>query len=473
MIFSSFPFLLLFLPITLIGYFSLSKCKNANIQRVFLILASLVFYSVNNPKYLLLILSSILVNYALARYLQRAEGHRKALLFVGVLFNLALLGYYKYFNFFIENVSALTGVEFALRQIALPLGISFFTFQQLSFLISIYRKEEFVDTFLSYCLFVTFFPQLVAGPIVLYDELVPQFRDESLRKFDPNKFAAAVYIFVIGMFKKAVIADTFAIFVNNSFGGENLGWLTAWCVSLSYTLQIYFDFSGYSDMAVGLAGMFNFQIPFNFLSPYKSESIREFWKRWHITLGRALRTYIYIPLGGNKKGLLRTCINLFLTFLVSGLWHGAAWTFVAWGALHGLLAVTERLLERWLVKIPKAIRIAVTFVEVNLLWVLFRAESFAQALVQYRNMFDFRSMGADNLANMATNGVINYPATVDMAYVLTFLATALCVVFACKNSRDKLAQFRPTRKTALFVTLLLCFVIVCLTRQSVFIYFNF
>ncbi len=473
MVFSSFPFLLLFLPITLIGYFGLSRCKNAKLQRLFLTVASLFFYSVNNPKYLLLIIASVVVNYGLARALQGVQRHKKALLFIGALFNLALLGYYKYFNFFIENLSALTGMDFLVRQIALPLGISFFTFQQLSFLISIYRKEETVEDFLTYCLFVTFFPQLVAGPIVLYNELVPQLRNEALRRFNVNHFTSGLYLFVIGMFKKAVVADTFAIFVNNGFGGESLGWLAAWCVSLSYTLQIYFDFSGYSDMAVGLAKLFNFDIPFNFLSPYRAESIRDFWKRWHITLGRALRTYIYIPLGGNKKGLVRTCINLFLTFLVSGLWHGAAWTFVLWGVLHGVLAVIERIFDRWLRKIPKAIRIAVTFIEVNLLWVLFRAESFEQAMVQYQNMFNFKLLGLNNLAGMAHNGVINYPSVVDYAYVLGLIAVALCVVFACKNSRDKWKQFRPTVKNAVFITVLLCLVMVCLTRQSVFIYFNF
>ena len=476
MVFSSFPFLIAFLPVTLIGYYSLSKVKNANIQKVFLLLASLVFYSVNNPKYLILLLSSVVINYAISFLMQRQHNRpklKKILLCAGILFNIALLGYYKYLNFFIQNIGMLMGIDFAVKQIALPLGISFFTFQQLSFLISIYRKEERLESFCSYCLFVSFFPQLVAGPIVLYNELVPQFQDEHLRKFDGNNFASAIYIFTIGLFKKAVIADTFAIFVNNGFGGQDMGCIAGWCVALSYTLQIYFDFSGYSDMAVGLARMFNFNIPFNFLSPYRAESIRDFWKKWHITLGRALSTYIYIPLGGNRKGLVRTCLNLFLTFWVSGLWHGAAWTFVLWGALNGLLIVVERIFEKVLAKIPKAIRIAVTFLEVNLLWVLFRAESFEQAAAQYKNMFSFGSLGLKNLSVLAENGVLNYPNIMDYAYVLGAIATALGVVFLCKNSRDKLKEFKPTGMTAAIVVVMVCLVIVCLSRQGVFIYFNF
>lgn len=473
MVFSSFPFLLLFLPITLIGYYSLSKVKNGNIQKIFLVVASLVFYSVNNPKYLLLLLSSVVINYALAYIIQRAHQYRKLWLAIGVFFNLALLGYYKYTNFFIENISSLTGLEIVVKQVALPLGISFFTFQQLSFLLSIYKNEEKLESFLAYCLFVTFFPQLVAGPIVLYSELVPQFQNENLRKFDVNRFASAIYIFTIGLFKKAVVADTFAMFVNNGFGNDNMGSLAAWCITLSYTLQIYFDFSGYSDMAVGLARMFNFDIPFNFLSPYRAESIREFWKRWHVTLGRALSTYIYIPLGGNRKGMARTCINLFLTFCVSGLWHGAAWTFVLWGVLNGVLVVLERIFAHLIIKIPKAIRIAVTFLEVNILWVLFRAESFEQAMVQYKNMFDFSSLGIENISLLAENGVINYPDVIDYAYVIGLIIAALGIVFVCKNSRDRLKAFKPSGMSALFVTIMACLVMVCLTRQSVFIYFNF
>lgn len=475
MVFSSFSFLFLFLPVVVLGYYLLSRAKHPDLQKLFLLGASLVFYASNNYRYLILLFISIAVNYILSSQIQKQQSVsvKKVFFLVGITFNLGLLGYYKYFNFFVENLSIITGIDFALKQIVLPLGISFFTFQQLSFLISIYHGEEQVESFLSYCLFVSFFPQLVAGPIVLYSELVPQFSDENRHFFCTDRFASAVYIFVIGLFKKAVIADTFSLFVTNGFGLENLGCISAWCVTLSYTLQLYFDFSGYSDMAVGLARMFNFEIPFNFTSPYRSESIREFWKRWHITLGRALSHYIYIPLGGNRKGLAHTCINLFLTFVVSGLWHGAAWTFVVWGALNGLLVVLERIFAKFLAKIPRIFRIGGTFILVNLLWVLFRAETFSQAIVHYRNLFNFGYSGLENLSTIATNGVINYPSLLDYGYVIGFLCAGLLVVFSKKNSKDKLESFQPTLANALTVVGMLFLTLVCLSRQSVFIYFNF
>ena len=280
MVFSSYVFTLAFLPAVLLAYYALSHLKNGVWQRVFLIAASLFFYAYYNIKYLILILASIAVNYFLASRMQKAGGRaRKVLLTAGVLFNIALIGYFKYYDFFVSNINAVFGSSFALKHILLPLGISFFTFQQLSFLVSVYRGEEKVERLRDYCLFVTFFPQLVAGPIVLYSEMIPQFKDESRRFFNAENFAAGVWMFAVGLFKKAVLADTLAFFADNGFGMAAPGLAAAWCTSLSYTLQIYFDFSGYSDMAVGLGRMFNIELPFNFLSPYRSESITEFWRR--------------------------------------------------------------------------------------------------------------------------------------------------------------------------------------------------
>lgn len=355
MVFSSYVFIFTFLPVVLSVYYALSNLKNGIYQRLFLIAASLFFYGYYNTKYLILITASIAVNYGIALAIQthRAKAGRLFLV-VGILFNVGLIGYFKYYDFFVENINAVFGCSFTLRRLLLPLGISFFTFQQLSFLISVWRGEEKVERFRDYCIFVTFFPQLVAGPIVLYSEMIPQFRDERRRFFHPDRFASGIWLFTVGLFKKAVIADTLALFADNGFGMTGLGLAAGWITAISYTLQIYFDFSGYSDMAVGLGRMFNVDIPFNFRSPYRSESISEFWRRWHITLGRALSTYVYKPLGGNRRGLARTCLNLFLTFLVSGLWHGAAWTFVLWGALHGLFVVAERILDRPLKEDPEA-----------------------------------------------------------------------------------------------------------------------
>lgn len=414
MVFSSYPFIFAFLPIVLCIYYLLSKVSNGSYQRIFLILASLFFYGYYNVKYLALILASIAVNYVLALFIQKK--HNKGWLIIGVLFNVFLIGYFKYYDFFIENINAIFGTQFFVRKILLPLGISFFTFQQLSFLVSVYKGEEKVERFRDYCLFVTFFPQLVAGPIVLYSEMIPQFKDEKRRYFNAENFCSGLYIFTIGLFKKTVIADSVALLVNNGFAMNELTFAAAWVTALSYTIEIYFDFSGYSDMAIGLGKMFNIDIPFNFLSPYRSESITEFWRRWHITLGRALSTYIYIPLGGNRKGLARTCFNLAVTFFISGLWHGAAWTFILWGMLHGAFVVVERILKKQLMKIPHAIRVCATFLIVNTLWVLFRADSFENALTVYKGMLNFGNIGISTVAQLS-RGTVGYPPIIHLIFI--------------------------------------------------------
>ena len=475
MVFSSYVFILAFLPVVLSVYYALSRLENGLWQRLFLIAASLFFYGYYNVRYLILIVASIAVNYIVALGIQRRrERGGRLLLAAGIIFNIALIGYFKYYDFFIENINMLTGSRFALRHLLLPLGISFFTFQQLSFLISVYHGEEKVERLRDYCLFVTFFPQLVAGPIVLYSEMIPQFRDEKRRYFDADRFAGGLYLFSVGLFKKAVLADTLAMFADNGFGMANPGLAAAWMTALSYTLQIYFDFSGYSDMAVGLGKMFNIDIPFNFLSPYRAASVTEFWRRWHITLGRALSTYVYRPLGGNRRGLARTCVNLFVTFLVSGLWHGAAWTFVMWGALHGLAVVIERITEKQRLKIPKPVRVCGTFLLVSVLWVLFRAEGFGQAAAIYRGMVSFGNMGLIQLDTIAGRaGYLDFPPAADCVYVLGLTAALLFTVFRFRNTREMLESFTPCRKTLITAAVLFCVALLCLTRESVFIYYNF
>lgn len=475
MVFSSYIFILAFLPTVLVFYYLLSKLKNGIYQRLFLIAASLFFYGYYNCKYLLLITASIAVNYKLALYMQKYRKQSRILLIIGILFNVGLIGWFKYYNFFIENINYIAGVDFVTKNIILPLGISFYTFQQLSFLISVYEEEEKVEKFWDYCVFVTFFPQLVAGPIVLYSEMIPQFKDDRRRFFNIENFSSGLYIFTIGLFKKAFIADTLAVFVENGFEMTGLSLAAGWATSISYTLEIYFDFSGYSDMAVGLGKMFNIDIPFNFLSPYRAVSITEFWRRWHITLGKALSTYIYIPLGGNRKGLTRTCINLFLTFLVSGLWHGAAWTFVLWGALHGMFVVIERIVrDRKLLIIPKPVMVFLTFLIVNALWVLFRADGFLQAAEIYKGMINFGNIGILQLDTVvgASTG-INFPVMIDVFYLLGFEIILMGVVFKCKNSAVRLEKFAPSKKELYFAAVLFSIAMLCLSRQNVFIYFNF
>lgn len=474
MVFSSYIFLFAFLPLVLAGYFLLSRVKNPIFQRLFLIAASLYFYGYFNPSYLLIIVVSIIINYLLAYIMDRGQGSvSRTAFYLGCLFNVALLGYFKYRDFFVENCNVLLGLSLPMRRIALPLGISFFTFQQLSFLVSIRKGEEKLERFDDYCMFVLFFPQLVAGPIVLYSEMVPQFKEEHRRYFSWENFCQGVYIFAIGLAKKAVLADSLALFADTGFGSSGLGFWAAWATSLAYTFQVYFDFSGYSDMAVGLGKLFNIDIPFNFCSPYQSESIGVFWRRWHITLGRALRSYVYFPLGGSRKGEVRTYLNLLATFLVSGLWHGASWTFVLWGLLHGLLNALERAAKAPLEKLPRWLRIGITFLLVNALWVLFRAENFSQAAMVYRGMFDFSNMALTQVAYLANDGFVGVPAGINTIYLFTVLVSLLCVCFRGKNSQTLLSQFSYQPRQMVTTAMLLCLALIHLSRESVFIYFNF
>lgn len=476
MVFSSYEFVLIFLPIVLAVYFLLARLSNSIYQKLFLLGASLFFYGYYHLGYLFLILGSMLVNYLVATIIQRQEEKPKlriAMLTFGVLFNVGLIGYYKYFDFFLSTVNDIAGTEFVLRHILLPLGISFFTFQQLSFLISVYKREERVDSLLNYGIFVTFFPQLVAGPIVLYTEMIPQFADEKKRYFNAENFASGLYFLAVGLFKKAVIADTLALFVDNGFGMNTMGLIGGWVTALSYTLQIYFDFSGYSDMAIGLGRLFNIDIPDNFERPYLSESITVFWRRWHMTLGRALSTYVYKPLGGSRKGLVRTCINLFLTFFVSGLWHGAAWTFVVWGVLQGIIVVFERVFQDALQRIPCAIRVVCTFLTTNFLWVLFRANSFERALRVYKAMFNFRDLGYSNIPALVQDGIVTFPAILSCAFVFLLLGTLLTVVFCGAEWIERKQQNDLTRNQALFAAFCFALSLLCMGRESVFIYFNF
>ena len=482
MVFSSYIFIFAFLPLVLLGFYLLPWLSAApgrlrRVQNLLLIAASLVFYGYYNVKYLLLIAASILVNFSLALGIQQESDRRRELsrlcFVLGVLFNVFLIGYFKYYDFFVENINALFRGSFTLKHLLLPLGISFFTFQQLSFLVSVYKKEEQVEDFISYCVFVLFFPQLVAGPIVLYSEMLPQFRDESRCRLNTDNLAGGLFMFCIGLFKKAVVADTLALFVDNGYAQSSLGLAAAWAVSLCYTLQIYFDFSGYSDMAIGLGKMFNIDLPWNFLSPYQSESFTVFWRRWHITLGRALSSYIYKPLGGSRRGRARTFLNTMATFLISGLWHGAAWTFVLWGGIHGLFVAGEKLLGDRLERVPKALRVGLTFLLVNVLWVLFRAESFSQAGMVYSGMLSFGSLELGQLAALVLDNSFDFPTIVDIAYLFSLLAVLLAVVFRCRSSRLLLEKFRCSGRSLAFTVFLFCFSVLHLSRGSIFIYFNF
>lgn len=349
MLFSSHIFLLFFLPCVLAGYFLLSRWHKGMLSRLFLLAACFVFYGWFNYLYGLLLLLSILWNFGFGRLLQSFPQEKRMIRLltavVSIAGNLLLLGYFKYTDFFIANLNRLFSTDYPLLHILLPLGISFFTFQQVAYLVDVYKGKLASNySFLTYALFVSFFPQLIAGPIVLPGEMMPQFHDPNNLKWNSDNFAGGLRLFAIGLAKKLLIADLLARTIDPAWNSADaLLPVDAWGAAIGYTLQIYFDFSGYCDMAIGLGLMFNIRIPQNFNSPYKATSVHDFWHRWHITLGRFLAEYLYYPLGGSRCGIARTCVNMIITFLLSGLWHGAGWLFILWGFLHGIAVTLCRL----------------------------------------------------------------------------------------------------------------------------------
>ncbi|WP_417909397.1 MBOAT family O-acyltransferase [Candidatus Electronema sp. PJ] len=386
MLFNSSLYIVFFLPCVIAGYFLLNHWRFVTAATVWLVLASLFFYGYGSASSLPLITASIVVNFAFGSSLRRqGNKSRRLILAFGILFNLGLLGYYKYALFFLENVNLL-GASFPLPHLALPLAISFFTFQQIAYLVDCSREQVGNHNFFSYCLFVTFFPLLSAGPISRHHELMPQFSRLRNRVFSSRNTALGIIFFSLGLFKKVWIADQFAGWAGAGFAAKTLTFFDAWGTAFSYTFQLYFDFSGYTDMAIGSALFFNIVLPINFDSPYQATSIQEFWRRWHITLSRWLRDYLYIPLGGSRQGQYKTCLNLLLTFLLAGLWHGAGWTFVLWGLLHGTALVVHRLWKGLGLRMPALLGWLCTFLFISTSWVIFRATNLEEGLRVLKGM---------------------------------------------------------------------------------------
>ena len=393
MLFNSYEFIFLFLPITATIYFLIGRL-NQTLGALWLALASLVFYGYWNPAYVPLLLISVAVNFGAGQLIAASAvpGARRALLVAGVSFDLLLLGYYKYAGFLVETLNSALGLGLSVSEIYLPLGISFFTFTQIAFLVDVYQRKASEYRAVHYLLFVTFFPHLIAGPILHHKEIMPQFARRRTYRLSASNIAVGLSIFFIGLAKKTALADGLSPFVRHVFDaarqGVTPGLAEAWTGALAYTLQLYFDFSGYSDMAIGLARLIGVRMPLNFLSPYKAVDIIDFWRRWHMTLSRFLRDYLYIPLGGNRKGKARRYLNLMITMVLGGLWHGAGWTFAAWGALHGLYlvaihawrAVAQRLgLGSRSTIWTRGLARSLTFLTVVVGWVVFRADTLASA----------------------------------------------------------------------------------------------
>ncbi len=488
MLFNSYGFLLVFLPLTWSIYFLLNKYTSFESGKFFLLLASVVFYSWWNPVYVFLLLFTILFNFIVGRQLSynKTNFTRKALLVFGVAINLSLLGYYKYCNFFIDNANALLHTGFGMQNIILPLGISFITFQTIAFLVDCYKGQTKEYNLVNYSLFVTFFPQLIAGPIVHHGEMLPQFAQKENKYINYENLLRGSLLVMLGLVKKVVIADTFAIWTNNGFDvATPLNFAEAWITSLSYTFQLYYDFSGYCDMAVGLGLMFNIRIPFNFNSPYKATGIADFWRRWHITLSRFLRDYLYIPLGGNQHGFGRELSNLLIVFVLGGLWHGAAWTFVFWGLLHGMAIIVERLFRLTKIKLPVFVSWLLTFGFVNAAWVFFRATSWADAMKVLKGMIGLNGIvlpeSLQRFSLLAKSTIISFgewnSALLEKPYysnrILFYLVVFSILAVFFKNSQELLLNSKLRLSRVVLIYSMFLFALVLLGDNPQFLYFNF
>ena len=502
MLFNSYIFVFVFFPICILGYYGLLRAGRCRVAGIFLTGMSFWFYGYFNVSYLLIMVCSIGGNYLFHRLLSQEDLRlpRKAVMILAVCFNLGVLFYFKYFDFLLSILNGAFGTDFILRGILLPLGISFFTFQQISFIVDTWRGEVRDCPFDEYALFVSFFPQLIAGPIVNHGEMLPQFRARGKGKPDWEQIASGLALFVLGLSKKVLLADTFGAGVD--FGYENLaalGRADAVLIILFYALQLYFDFSGYCDMALGLGRMLGIEIPVNFDSPYKAANIVDFWKRWHITLNRFFTKYVYIPLGGNRRGEGRMYLNLLLVFFLSGLWHGAGYQFLVWGMLHGVLYVVTRVWQRHvrhrydtdvtnggrsvgrrLAAVPAQ---AATFLYVSVAWVYFRAESVAQAntllLTAWRGERKKISM---DLAECLQPDEFWYVIKVlhldnfsFSRYILMFmiLAAGLYLAMVGKNAKERAEHMKYGPVSAAVLTILAVWSILSFSGVSTFLYFNF
>ncbi len=491
MLFNSYEFIFAFLPISFFVYFYLNNKRLTTAAKAWLVFTSLFFYSWWNIMYLPLILISVLFNYTITNtmieYDKSKKKHlsKKSLLQMGLLFNVGLLVYFKYMDFFISNVNTLFSPDIELLHLALPLAISFFTLQQIAFLIDSYEGLVKEKNFLDYTIFVTFFPQLIAGPIVHHKEMMPQFASVKNKVKNYKNIALGLFIFSIGLFKKVVIADTFAIWATNGFDiATTLNLFEAWATSLSYTFQLYFDFSGYTDMAIGVALLFNIRLPINFNSPYKSTGMIDFWQRWHITLSNFITTYIYTPLIRSFERLTfhKAMFATVITFLIAGLWHGASWMFVIFGGLHGLGIVVNHYWQKKIkIKINKILAWLITFNFVNIAFVFFRAKEWDDAIKVLGSMFSLNNIILPNALEgrlgFLTDFGINFGGFVTNIrgdfYTTIWILFGFIMVLMFKNSIQKINDFQLNYTTVLLAGFSFTFSVLMLNKVSEFLYFNF
>ncbi len=498
--FNSFIFILLFLPLTALLYF-LANRFHKFAGKMVLFIASIIFYAYSDWYTLIILGISCAVNYLFSILITKTDRfgeatgceippHLKGLryrmwggVFLLVVVNVGLLLYFKYSNFAITNINTYFTTEIALKELILPIGISFFTFQQIAYIVAIYRKEIDKNSLIDYLVFILYFPKILMGPLTDPVDFIGQLNDESRKRINWENIACGIKIFSLGLFKKVMIADVFSKAVSWGYTNYDAATSADWfLVMLFYTFEIYFDFSGYSDMAVGASMMFNITLPVNFDSPYKAISIRDFWKRWHISLTRFFTKYIYIPLGGSRKGIFFTCFNTMLVFLVSGIWHGANWTFILWGLLHGAFSILDRFTEKYQKNIFEPARWICTFTTVNILWLLFRSDSINQWRDILNRMICFQNTTvSDGLINsfvLQESSFINDVLRLDwytenirgfwmMLYIL--ISYAICLVF--ENNYKKLRH--NSWFTMIISAVVFVWGFICLSGESVFVYFNF
>ncbi len=481
MLFNSHLFLFGFLPLTWAGFYLLGRTGSRGpwLAASWLALASLFFYGYWSTQYLWLLGLSIVFNYLVGLSLARQSAYRHVLLILGLSGNLAALAYYKYANFFVSNLNQLGGLGLDWAEVVLPIGISFFTFTQIAFLVDVYKGVASEYRFVHYVLFVTYFPHLIAGPILHHKEMMPQFANPATYRINAVMLATGLSWFSIGLAKKVLLADSLAGFVDPVFDAADrglfVGFFEAWSGATAYSLQLYFDFSGYSDMAVGLSMLFGVKLPLNFNSPYKAASIIDFWRRWHMTLSRFLRDYLYIPLGGNRKGKPRRYLNLMITMLLGGLWHGAGWTYALWGVLHGFYlilnhtwraAVGRTLLVQGYERHPMAFQLAgivITYLAVVLAWAVFRAQTIG---------------GAGQMLS-AMIGLHGFTDDAPDSKLLVYMVLGLGICWFLPNTqelleyRNKLLSWKPSAGWAWALGLIFSFSVFSLSRYSPFIYFQF
>lgn len=484
MSFNSYIFILLFFPLVLIGYFWLNSVKKEKAAQLFLLLMSLWFCAFQGIESLFVLLGSALLNYGI-RALMRTGEKKRLYLILGIFLNIAVLFCFKYYDFFAENINAVTGGRLPYWNPGLPIGISFYTFGQIAYLVDSYRGECPDMPFMEYLVYVTFFPKLVQGPIVRPEELVLQLRSREGKKPDFENLCKGLYAFSLGLAKKVLLADTLAKVVNAGYANmEMLHTPDALLVMVCYSLQIYFDFSGYCDMAYGIGHMLNIRLPINFHSPYKAVSVSDFWDRWHMTLTKFFTRYVYIPLGGSRKGKGRTLVNIMIVFLLSGLWHGANWTFVLWGALNGALMVFERVTKIENLKLPRIVKQTGTFFVSTFAWSIFRSSSLTETLLLWKKLFS-GGMGEiaapicssfNELLELEILYRLGLGSVIDHLPGLLLVVFVVLLVLACffmKNTQEKMESFTFSNRKILVVVILLLWSILSLSEISEFLYVNF